>query len=459
MTATVPWLRGGLPWLGHALAFNRDPVALLTRGLDRHGSHFRFRLFGQTVHALLSTAGNDAFFRAPDDQLSAREAYRFTVPIFGKGVAYDVTPELMDDQLRMVHPALRDGPMQAYAGVMAEEVMRFAAELGEAGEIDLPAALNELTVFIAGRCLLGNGFRQRISGEFARLYHLLEGGINLIAFIAPHAPTPANRRRDQARRQIASLLSNLIAERRRPGAVAEEDFLSALVAARYRDGTALTDDAITGLMLTLLFAGQHTSAVMAAWTGLLLMHHPQSMAAVRAEAAAVLGDGPVTLARLKQLVELERCVKEAERMRPPLVMLMRTALRDLWVGGSVVPAGALAMVSPAVTHRLPGAFASPERFDPGRFAEDRAEDRRTPYALIGFGGGQHRCIGLAFAQQQIKVIWALLLQQFEFEPIGPLPAPDYATFVVGPKVPCRVRYRRRAVDSRSHPQLLAATAP
>ena len=213
----VPRLGGGLPWLGHAAAFHRDPVALLARGRATHGPHFRFRLFGQEVHALLSPAGNEAFFRASDDQLSAREAYRFTVPIFGPGVAYDVAPALMDEQLRMIHPALRDGPMQSHARIMAEEVEVFAERLGESGELDLPGALNELTIFIAGRCLIGPAFRRRISSEFARLYHELEGGINLIAFMAPGAPTPANRRRDRARREIAALLSSLIAERRRPG--------------------------------------------------------------------------------------------------------------------------------------------------------------------------------------------------------------------------------------------------
>jgi len=439
----VPRLPGGLPWLGHALAFNRDPVALLARGRAAHGEHFRFRLFGQSVHALLSPVGNEAFFCAPDNQLSAREAYRFTVPIFGPGVAYAVAPELMDEQLRMVHPALRDGPMQSYAGVMQEEVEQFAEGLGEADELDLPGAMNALTILIAGRCLIGPAFRRRVSSAFARLYHDLEGGINLIAFVAPGAPTPANLRRDRARRQIAALLAGLIDECRRPGAAPEDDFLSALVAARYRDGSALSDDAITGLLLTLLFAGQHTSAVMATWAGLLLLQHPDTLALVREEAETVLGDDAATLARLKRLTVLERCLKEAERLHPPLVMLMRTVLRDLEVGDKIVPRGSLALVSPAISHRSPDAFRCPDQFDPNRFAPGREEDRRTPYSLIGFGGGKHRCIGLAFAQQQVKMIWSLLLRRFEFELVGPAPQPDYATFVVGPKLPCRLRYRRR----------------
>ena len=75
-----PELPGGWPWLGHAFAFARDPVDLIRSGRECFGEVFRFKLTGRDVHALIGPAANAAFFRAPDDQLSAREAYRFTVP-------------------------------------------------------------------------------------------------------------------------------------------------------------------------------------------------------------------------------------------------------------------------------------------------------------------------------------------------------------------------------------------
>jgi sterol 14-demethylase len=140
---------------------------------------------------------------------------------------------------------------------------------------------------------------------------------------------------------------------------------------------------------------------------------------------------------------LERCIKESERLYPPLVMLMRAVLRDFAYEGHVLPRGDLAMVAPAVTHRLPHIFRDPDRYDPDRFAPGREEDRRTPYSLIGFGGGKHRCIGLGFAYQQIKVIWTVLLRKFELELVEREYLPDYSTFVVGPRKPCRIAYRRK----------------
>lgn len=110
----IPALRGGLPILGRALDFQRDPVSLLMRGRDDLGDIFHFRLFGKTVYALLSPAGNAAFFRAPDDQLGQRDAYRFMVPIFGRGVAYDVDFGI-DGGATSVRPS--GAPRRAHAGV------------------------------------------------------------------------------------------------------------------------------------------------------------------------------------------------------------------------------------------------------------------------------------------------------------------------------------------------------
>jgi sterol 14-demethylase len=140
---------------------------------------------------------------------------------------------------------------------------------------------------------------------------------------------------------------------------------------------------------------------------------------------------------------LERAVKEAERMRPPLVMLMRAVLKDMDYMGFTLPPGSLAMVSPAVSHRLAEVFTHPQKYDPDRFAPGREEDRKVQYSLLGFGGGKHRCIGMVFAYQQIKVIWASILRRYQIELVEREYLPNYTTFVVGPHRPCTIRYRRR----------------
>ena len=69
-------------------------------------------------------------------------------------------------------------------------------------------------------------------------------------------------------------------------------------AARNADGSPLSDDTITGLLLTLLFAGQHTSAVLATWTGVLLLQNHHMLAPLLAEQAA--------MGRLSGLLDVRR---------------------------------------------------------------------------------------------------------------------------------------------------------
>jgi sterol 14-demethylase len=368
--------------------------------------------------------------------------------VFGKGIVYDATAEDMDAQIGFLLPALRDERLRTYARAMQEEAEAYVERWGDRGEVDLLAAMNELTVFIASRCLVGGEFRRAVTEEFAHLYHDLEGSVNLLTFLQPNLPMPSARRRDRTRTRMTELISRVVADRRARGAVAE-DFLESLMSARYPDGRSLGDPQITGLLLATVFAGQHTSAVLATWTGVLLLEHEAHLAAAIDEQSRVLAGREMTLEALRQLVTLERCIKEAERMYPPLVLLMRRVLRDFVVGGHVVPAGDLAMVSPAAAHRIPEVFADPDRYDPDRFAPGRQEDRKHRHALIGFGGGHHRCIGSTFAYQQVKAIWSVLLQRFELILAGRGHTPDYSTFVPGPRGPCLVRYRRRAgVENR-----------
>jgi sterol 14alpha-demethylase len=454
----APELPGGLPWLGHALEFWRRPIELLTRGRDRYGEAWRFRLAGKDVTVLTGPRANKAFFHAPTDVLSARECYQFTVPVFGQGVAYDVPVEVMDQQLGWLHPALSDKRLRTYARVMAEEAELYLDGWGERGEVDLFDVTNQLTTFIATRCLLGEEVRRHLTADFARLYHDLDRGMSLLAYFAPNAPLPAFKKRDRARVEVNRLLSKVMADRRAgKGGSDHEDFLQTLMEARYEDGSSLPDNVIAGLLLTLIFAGQHTSAVLAAWAGILLHQNRRYLPAILGELDEVVGEGgEMSIERVRRLTLLERAVKEAERLRPPLVMLMRMVMKDLEYEGFTLPKGSLAMVSPAVSHRLADVFPNPGAFDPDRYGPGREEDKKTLYTLIGFGGGKHRCIGMVFAYQQVKVIWAAILRRFEIDLVERQYRPNYTTFVVGPHQPCRVRYQRR---KRAVVSVAASTAP
>ncbi|MCY4148088.1 MAG: cytochrome P450 [Gammaproteobacteria bacterium] len=444
---TMPMMSGGWPLLGHLPGFLKDPVSLLTRGWNAEGDLFRFKIGFGKFALFTGPAAHDFYFRAEQDELSAKACYQFTVPIFGKGVAYDVAPEVMTEQLGFLFPALREASMRRYAKIMYQEACLYADSLGNEGQVDLPSVLNELTVRIASHSLIGKEVRHEASSEFAAAYHELQNGINTLGFFLPHLPTKAHRSRDRARREITRIFSRIMEKRRREGSE-EQDFMQTLMEARYKDGRALTDDEVSGLLVTVLFAGQHTSAVLGTWTILELMRNTGYVARVREEIQKLYCDtGCVDLASLKQQNILEYAIREGERLHPPLILLIRKVIKPLAYNGYEIPVGTLAMVSPAVSHRLEHVFSDPERFNPDRYAPPAREDKQHHYTLIGFGGGKHRCMGKAFAILQLKVILAVFFDRFDFSFDSSFPLPNYRSWVTGPVEPCRINYKRRSESS------------
>ena len=153
--------------------------------------------------------------------------------------------------------------------------------------------------------------------------------------------------------------------------------------------------------------------------------------------------------KLNNMALLHNSMKEALRLRPPLILLIRKAMKNLAVkvaGKSfTVPKGDMVLISPAVGMRLSEIFKDPEKFDPDRFGPGREEHKLSPGAYVGFGGGMHSCMGEKFGYVQVKTILSVLFREYDLEMVSyVMPDIDYKQMVVGPKGNCHVRYKKRA---------------
>jgi sterol 14-demethylase len=438
----TPQLSGGLPLIGHTVEFVRSTIELLFRAQRELGEVAGLRIANKKMVALFGPEAHEAVFRAPDSQLNPAEAYKIMTPVFGKNMVYDAAPERMDEQLKMLLPALKDRRMRTYTEIIVEEVEASIAEWGDEGEIDLVDYCRVLTNFTSAHCLLGREFRHDMTHEFAEIYHDLERGITPLAYINAHLPLPSFRARDRARVRLVEMIGEIIEARRRSGTQGE-DFLQTLIESRYKNGASLTDDEITGMLLAAMFAGHHTSSVTTAWTLLELMRNPACRSSVVEQIDELQQQGGVTsFESLQQFTEGDWAIMEALRLHPPLFLLIRVVKREFEYKGYRFPPGTWLLLSPTVSQRMPEAFEDPDRFDPQRFSPERIKSMH-PFAYLAFGGGRHKCLGNAFARLQIKAILATLLRRYEFsstsDPIGS----DFHGLVIGPSQPCRIRYRLR----------------
>ena len=447
MTLLEPRLVSGGAGDGHLEELRRDPIALMRRLRTECGDVGRFDLAGRPVILLSGAEANEFFFRAPDEDLDQAGAYPFMTPIFGKGVVFDAPPERRREALH--NQALRGDMMRGHAQAIADEVHRMVAGWAGAGEIDLLDWFAELTIYTSSACLIGRKFRDQLDTRFAALYHDLERGTDALAFVDPYAPIESFRRRDKARAGLVELVSEIMARRAAapPPGRDDRDLLDVLMSLRNPGGTlTFSADEITGMFISMMFAGHHTSSGTAAWTLIELLRHPDVLREVVDELDELYADGSeISFHALRRIPRLEGAIKEALRLHPPLILLLRVAKETLEVGGYRISEGELVGATPAISNRIPEDFPEPDEFRPERYAEPRQEDIVNRWTWIPFGAGRHRCVGAAFAQMQIKAIFSVLLREYEFEMAQPADSyhNDHSKMVVQLARPAKVRYRKR----------------
>ncbi|GGN82288.1 cytochrome P450 [Nocardia rhizosphaerihabitans] len=448
MTLVIPRrVSGGEDEHGHLAEFRTDPIALMRRVRAECGDVGTFELAGRTVVLLSGAEANEFFFRAGDDDLDQGAAYPFMKPIFGEGVVFDAPPERRKEMLH--NQALRADHMRGHAGTISREVDRMIAGWDDEDEIDLLEFFAELTIYTSSACLIGVKFRNQLDARFAHLYHELEQGTDALAYVDPYAPIESFARRDAARAALVELVQAIMDQRAAnpPTGKAERDMLDVLMSVTDEDGgPRFPASEITGIFISMMFAGHHTTSGTAAWTIIELLRHPETLRDVVTELDELYADGSeVSHHALRQIPYLEAALKESLRLHPPLIVLMRLARGEFEVCGHRIAPGDMVAATPAISNRIPEDFPDPDAFDPGRYLDPRQDDIVNRWTWIPFGAGRHRCVGAPFALMQLKAIFSILLRDWEFELAQPSDTyrNDHSKMVVQLQQPCRVRYRRR----------------
>ncbi|KAG1666372.1 hypothetical protein FOA52_007910 [Chlamydomonas sp. UWO 241] len=442
----------GIPLIGGLLKFIKGPMSLMTEGYATLGDVFTVPVLHKRITFLIGPHAAPHFFKATDEEMSQTEVYNFNVPTFGPGVIYDVDQKVRTEQFRFFTEALKKDRLKKYVPLFVMEAEMYFKNWGQTGVVDFKDVFSELITLTAARTLLGREVREQMFEKVAALLHDLDAGMIPISTLLPYLPIPVHNTRDRAREEMRRIFQKVVTARRASG-VKEEDVLQQFIDARYQNvngGRATNDSEICGMLIASLFAGQHTSSITTAWTGIFMTADKAiSWDPACAEQKAIIKThgAEITYDALQDMEVLQRNITEALRMHPPLVLVLRYAKSPFEVttrSGKkyTVPKGDVVAASPNFNHTLEHVFTDAHKYDPARFAPPREEDKRTPLGFIGFGGGRHGCIGSNFAYLQIKTIWSVLMRNFEFELLDPVPEPDYNSMVIGPKA-CRVRYTRR----------------
>jgi cytochrome P450 len=413
------------------LEFTLRPLPFFERCLREHGDLFTLNLAGLGRFVMVTTPELvKQVFTADAAELTAGSANHIIEPLVGpRSVILLDGPEHLR-QRRLLMPPLHGERMHAYARVMAEATEAVMARWPEGRPFALHPHMQAITLEVIMRAVFG----VENPALAALLVRLLDPPPAIFAFVPqlqkdwPLSPFRAFLR---VRAQVGAELRALIDERRRdPDAGARTDVLSLLLAARDESGAPMTDDELCDELITMLVAGHETTATALSWTFALLLDHPEVAARLTGE---LPGADPA------KHDYLDAVVKESLRLRPIIPDVVRETRVPYRLGDHELPVGVY--VTPFIfgVHRRPDVYPEPERFRPERFLGVKND----PYTWFPFGGGIRRCLGMAFALYEMKIVLATVLAHAKLRRSGPPVRVVRRTLTFAPSGGTRVVLERR----------------
>jgi len=429
----------GVPFFGNALQVRRERVHLAAEQWAReYGAIFRFRLGARRILAVADPEIIASILRDRPEGFARTARLVQTARDLGFSGLFTSNGEAWRRQRPMVLGGLDPTHIREFFPTLIKVTQRFLRRWQQAAAsgvaIDVQADLMRYTVDVTAGLAFGTDINTLESGGdviqthldtvFPALFQRLFATVPYWKFVK----LPADRKLDQhlaALSQVVAHFIDLARLRLRERPILRErpdNLIEAMVAARDRAGSGVTDEDVAGNVLTLLLAGEDTTANTLAWALWLLHRHPNAARQASEEADAILGTAsvPGDSEQLGRLEYIEACAHETMRLKPVAPIIMVQAARPARISDVAVPAGTLVMclMRPAgVDSRN---FVDPQAFLPERWLSGAGPGRAASAArriAMPFGAGPRLCPGRYLALAEMKMVLAMLLRNFEIAQI------------------------------------------
>jgi cytochrome P450 len=420
------------PW--QLIQWIRSPYALMRQCAATYGDVFSLRVgyglaplvFCSDPEGLRVLLGNDEgpTITAPG------ELNRFFEPLLGPQSVIGLSGEPHRRMRQLLMPPFHGERMRSYGEVISAICQSEANTWRSGAAIEVRSAMARISLLVILQTVFGLREGPRMDRLAESLVDLLETAnqplstlllfSNLLQMdLGPISPWGRFLRK---RDVIDALLFEEIAERRAQADPQRDDILSLLLDARDEEGQPLTDRELRDELLTLLVAGHETTATALSWALYWLATRPEVQERLREElsGASPSVEGPIELATLLRLPYLQAVCNETLRIYPVgMLTFPRQLGAPLTLAGHPLEAGTVVMGCIFLAHRRPEVFPEPEQFDPDRFLSGSF----GPTTFLPFGSGSRRCIGMAFAMFEMKIVLSQLVRRFalELHPSTPQP--------------------------------------
>jgi cytochrome P450 len=444
-----------LPLIGNLWQLDATRLhRILDEWANRYGPLFRLRLVGRDVLVVADGELIGEVLRNRPDAFARRRALRNTMLELGIDGVFNAEGPDWRRQRKLAMYALNTGHMREFFGRLEQVTARLqrrweaAARSGEA--VDTQRDLMRFTVDVTSGLAFGKDLNtleqtgDAIQNHLDKIFPALTRRLLSPFAYWRHFKLPADRALDTAMAEVHKLVNALIADcraqmaedparRAKPG-----NFLEAMIAAQDDEAGGFTDAEIVGNALTMLLAGEDTTANTIGWMMHFMVEQPRVQARMQEEADRVLGDRPrpADYATADALPYIEAVAHEAMRLKPVAPFLAMQANRDTAVGDVDVPADTtvfLVMTHPTADEKN---FHDPQAFQPERWLDTGGHGgaAHNTRAFMPFGGGPRYCPGRHLAMLEMKMVAAMLCRNFAIARAPGTPATEERfSFTMVPK--------------------------
>jgi cytochrome P450 len=310
---------------------------------------------------------------------------------------------------KIMHQAFTTPALKGYADGMRSMIEAGVSDWGSGnGTRPMYRSFKELTLEIAASIFMGEELGQETRAVNRAFEQMVAASATLLRI---PMRTFQYGKGIAGRRRFTRYLQERIDAKRLS---TRNDMFSRLCEAKSETGDAFSDPEVIDHMVFLMMAAHDTTTSTLTSMTYLLAKHPTWQDRLREECLA-LGHDAVDFDAQSALRDTTLAMKETLRMYPPLATIPRVATAPFEFGGFEIPGNTMISISPVFTHYMGEYWTNPESFDPERFSTERAEHEQHSHLWIPFGGGAHVCLGMRFAETQIRMIMHQLLTRYRFE--------------------------------------------
>ncbi|KAG1342815.1 abscisic acid 8'-hydroxylase 2-like [Cocos nucifera] len=416
--ASYPPGNRGIPWIGETLAFmaaNNSSKGFYDFVATRHiryGNCFKTSILGET-HVFVSSIEAAKVILSCDSIDFSKRYIRSVAELLGDQSLLCASHEQHKLTRRRISNLFTLDSMASSINMFDELTMKTLCSWKQKGNV---VVFNEaLKVTFTAICKMLISLEEEDELEMLRK-DVFEVSEAMLAFPLKLLGTRYYRG-VKARKKIDDTLRKIIASRRK-GLEHHEDFLQwLLVRDESLHDDPWTDAQILDNILTLIIAGQITTASAIAWMVKYLDENQEVQDRLRAlhlELALKLSHSPLGLEALNEMPYACKIVKESLRMATIVSWFPRVALKDCQIGGFQIKKGWIVNVDARSIHYDPAVNDDPVKFNPSRFDEDP-----KPYSFLAFGTGGRTCLGMNLAKAMMLVFLHRLVITFRWKVTDP----------------------------------------